>query len=201
METLMNRAKQIVLQPKETWNVIASEETTVSKLLTSYVLPLALIPAIASFIGFGIIGFSAGYFGRAASLEWGINQAVTSFIGTFLGIWVSAWVISQLAPKYGVTLSMSDAVKLVAYSYTPSMLAGIFYLIPALTILVIVGSIYSLYVLYLGFQPITKVNSEQQTSYFVISLIAIIIVFVAISFVLGIILTTIGLAGYQKVVY
>lgn len=197
MENLINRAKNMILQPKETWEVIKTEETALSSLLTSYVFPLALIPAIASFIGYGIIGFNTGFFGQAASIEWGISQAITTFISAFIGVIISAWVISLLSKNFGTDVTLNNAAKLVAYSYTPSLLAGIFYLIPALTILAIVGAIYSLYVLYIGFQPITNVSEGQKTSYFVVSLIAIIVISVVLTFVLGIILTTFGIASYQ----
>jgi len=197
-QIVFNRAKQMVMQPKATWEVIRNEEISISNLLTSYILPLALIPAIASFIGFGFIGFTSGFFGHAASIEWGISQAIISFAGTFIGILASAWVINQLAPRFGATLSIANAVKLVAYSYTPALLAGVFYLIPSLTVFVAIGGIYSLYVLYLGFQPITNVSEEQKTGYFLLSLIVIIALFMAISFVLGIVLATIGLTGIHN---
>jgi hypothetical protein len=198
MENLISRAKNMVVMPKVTWDVIKTEETSIPSLLSGYVFPLALIPAIASFIGYGFIGFNVGFFGQASSIEWGISQAITTFATAFIGIFISAWVISQLAKNFGTTVSLNDAIKLVAYSYTPSLLSGAFYLIPALTILTLIGGIYSLYVLYLGFQPITNVNEQQKTSYFLISLIAIIAVSVVVTFVLGIILTTFGLVGYQS---
>ena len=198
-QMVFNRARQIILQPKAAWEVIKNEEISVSNLLTSYVFPLALIPAIASFIGFGLIGFNAGIFGRSASFEWGINQALTIFVGTFVGILISSWVISQLAPKFGITLSFANAVKLVAYSYTPSLLAGVFYLIPALTALVVVGSLYSLYILYIGLQPITNVSEEQKTNYFLLSLVSIVAITIVLSIVLGILFTTMGFAGYRAV--
>jgi hypothetical protein len=198
MENLISRAKSIVLQPKDTWEVIKTEEASSSSILTGYVLPLALIPAIASFIGYGFIGFNVGFFGQASSIEWGISQAITTFATIFIGIFISAWVISQLAKNFGTSASLNDAIKLVAYSYTPLLLSGIFYLIPALTVLTLIGGIYSLYLLYLGFQPITSVSEQQKTSYFLISLIAIIAVSVVVTFMLGVILTALGLVGYQS---
>ena len=198
MENLISRAKNMITQPKVTWDVIKTEETSIPNLLTGYVFPLALIPAIASFIGYGFIGFNVGFLGQASSIEWGISQAIITFATAFIGIFISAWVISQLAKNFGTTVSLNDAIKLVAYSYTPSLLSGVFYLIPALTILTLFGGIYNLYVLYLGFQRITNVNEQQKSSYFLISLIAIIVVSVVITFVLGIILTTFRLVGYQS---
>lgn len=199
MENLINRAKNIVLQPKEIWEVIKTEEASSSSILTAYVFPLALIPAIASFIGYGFIGFNVGFFGRASSIEWGISQAIITFVTTFIGVIISAWVISQLAKNFGTSTSINDATKLVAYSYTPVLIAGVFYMIPALTIIIALGGFYSLYLLYIGFQPITNVSEQQKNSYFLVSLIAIIVVSVVLFFVVGVVLATFGFAGYQSI--
>jgi hypothetical protein len=198
MENLINRVKNMILQPKATWEVIKTEDTSAPMVLTGYLFPLALIPSIASFVGFGLIGFNTGLFGRAASIEWGISQSITTFASAFIGVILSAWVISQLAPKFGATLTMNNAIKLVAYSYTSSLVAGIFYLIPALTILVFLGGLYSLYLLYIGFRPMTGVSEEQNMAYFLVSLVAIIVVSIALTFVVGALLTTFGLASYQS---
>lgn len=197
MENLINRAKNIVLQPKATWEEIKNEETTIQGLLVSYVLPLALISAIATFIGFGLIGSNIPFAGRVHSIGWGINQAVTSFVSVMLGIIISGWVISWLAPKFDTSLSLTDAVKLVAYSYTPAMLGGIFNIIPALAVLGVITGLYSLYVLYLGFGPITKVSAEKTTTYFVVSLLVIIGVYVVLGLAIGAILATAGFAGLR----
>jgi len=180
MRDIINRVKQIVLDPKSTWEIIKTEETSVKDLLLTFVLPLSFIPALASLIGYGFIGFNTGIYGNMSSIEWGASHAINIFATTFIGIIISAWVISFLAPKFGTILTMDKAIKLVAYSYTPSLLAGVFYLIPALSVLAVIGGIYSLYVLYLGFKPITNVNEEHKSNYFLISILSTIIVFILI---------------------
>ncbi|NCB08372.1 MAG: DUF1282 domain-containing protein [Bacteroidia bacterium] len=197
MENLINRAKNIILQPKTTWEEIKNEETTIQGLLISYVLPLALISAVASFIGYGFIGARVPFAGRIHSMEWGLNQALNGFLTLFLGILISGWVISWLAPKFDTTLSFNDAVKLVAYSYTPAMLGGIFSIIPSLAVLGILTGLYSLYVLYTGFEPITKVSREKTTNYFIISLAVIIGVYIVLGIVLGLILVSAGISGFR----
>jgi hypothetical protein len=201
MGNIVNRTKNMILKPKATWEVIKTEETSAAMVLSGYLFPLTLIPAIASFVGFGLIGFNTGFFGRAANIEWGISQSITTFVNIFVGVIISAWIISQLAPKFGATLTMNNAVKLVAYSYTSSIVAGVFYLIPALTIIVILGGLYSLYLLYLGFQPMTGVSEEQNMAYFLVSVIAIIVVSVALTFIFGALLTTFGLASYHSATF
>ena len=44
---IVERAKAIILKPKETWEIIKAEQTTVRELFTSYAAVLAVIPAAA----------------------------------------------------------------------------------------------------------------------------------------------------------
>ncbi len=191
IDHLLKRIKLVVINPKSAWDEIKNEPTTTKDLVLNYMLPLVLIPTIASFIGYGLIG-SNSYF-RASSISWGLNQAIIAFIGAFLGVFISAWCIHKLAPSFGTQVSLNKSLKLVVYAYTPSWLAGVFYLVPALSILGLVAGIYSLYILYIGFKPISNVPEEKKTNFFVISLICIIGVSFILSLVLGALLVSIGL--------
>ena len=179
---LVDRAKNIILKPKDEWTVIDQETTSVSTLIATYLFPLALIPAIAAFIGYGVVGVA--FFGPV--LSWGVKQAIVSFITTIVGVYISAYIIDMLAPNFGSTKDFGKAFQLVVYSYTPVMLAGAFQAIPVLGLLGIVG-LYGLYLLYIGVKPMMKTPDDKVTSYFVVSLLVII----AVYFVLGAILTLI----------
>ena len=65
---LVERAKKIILQPKTEWVVIEQESIQPAQLVSSYLIPLALIPAIASFIGYGFIGIEVPFFGHVVPL-------------------------------------------------------------------------------------------------------------------------------------
>jgi hypothetical protein len=54
--------------------------------------------------------------------------------------------------------------------------------------LVFVGAVYSLYLLYIGLQPMMKQPNEKTTSYFIVSLLVMIVAFVVLSFLLTAIL-------------
>ena len=192
IDLLLNQIKLVIINPKEAWAKIKDEPTPSKDLVVTYMLPLVLIPTIASFIGYGLIG-SNSYF-KVSSIGWGFNQAILAFAGAFLGVFISAWCIHKLAPSFDTQASMNKTLKLVIYAYTPSWLAGVFYLIPALSILGWVAGIYSLYILYIGFKPITNVSEEKKTSYFIISLIVIIGVSLILSLILGAMLVSIGLS-------
>ena len=177
---LVDRAKNIILKPKEEWNVIDQEDTSVANLIITYLFPLALIPAIAAFIGYGVIGVA--FFGPV--LSWGIKQAIISFISTIAGVFISAMIIDMLAPNFGSTKDFRKTMQLVVYAYTPVMIAGAFQAIPVLGILSIVG-LYGFYLLYIGVKPMMKTPDDKVTVYFVVSLLVII----AVYFILAAILT------------
>lgn len=189
---LVERAKNIILKPKEEWASIELENTPVSELVKSYLIPLALVPAIAIFIRYGFIGY--GYLG-GASLAWGIKHAIISLVSTIGGVYLSAFVIDALSTSFSSVKNFQRAIQLVVYSYTPIMLAGVFQIIPALSFLGIVG-LYGLYLLYLGISPTMKTPTDKVTGYFIISLVVIIVIY----FVLAAILTTLFLGrsvGYM----
>lgn len=194
IEYLIDRVKLVIVNPKAAWVKISNEEIQLQNFLTSYVLPLVLIPTIASFIGYGLIGMGS-YF-QVASFSWGIHQAILAFLGAFLGVLISAFCIHKLAASFHTHVSLPNAVKLVGYAYTPSCLAGVFYMVPSLSILGLVAGIYSLYILYLGFVPVTNVAEDKKTNYFVVSLIVVIAVSVLLSLVIGAVLLAIGLNTY-----
>jgi hypothetical protein len=175
--------KNVILTPKTEWIEIEKENTSHLDLFIKYVLPLSLIPAIAAFIGYGLIGVSVPFFGRIHSMEWGVRQAIVQWVACAGGVYLSAFIIDMLATSFGATKNLNKAFSLVGYSYTPAMVAGIFYILPgSLGWLALVAGIYSLYLLYIGLQPMMKVPAEKNTGYFVVSLLVMIVVMSVLSF-------------------
>ena len=60
---LVERARRIVMQPREEWPVIAAETATVRDLYTGYIMPLAAIGPAASFIGLSVLGIRLPFAG------------------------------------------------------------------------------------------------------------------------------------------
>jgi hypothetical protein len=171
---LVSRAKAILMTPKQEWAAIDSEPLDVTALLTGYVIPLALIGPIARFIGFSIFGFGGIL---RMSIGWGISQAIVSFILAILGVFVLGWVVNALAPSFGATQNMPQAIKLSAYSMTAAWVAGIFYLIPSLSLLAGIGALYSLYLFYVGLPTLMKSPADKTPAYAVVVIVACIVVY------------------------
>jgi hypothetical protein len=183
---LIDRAKKIMLSPKEEWAVIETESTDVATLVTGYLIPLALIAAVASFIGYGLIG--VGGFGyKIVSISLGIRYGVISLVTTIAGAFIAALVINALSASFASRNDFRKALQLVVYSFTPMMVAGILYILPGLRMLPPLAGIYGLYLLYIGMKPLMQTPEDKVTSYFIVSLLVMIGVYI----ILGAILTAV----------
>ena len=163
---LVDRAKNIVLDPKNEWETIATEETTTAELYQKYIIPLAAITPIASFIGLSLIGVSAPLIGtvRIPILS-GLSQAVLSFALSLAGVFILSLIIDALAPTFGGEKNPAHALKAATYSYTPAWLAGALMILPSLGILILFASFYSLYLLSLGLPVLMKSSREKSLHY------------------------------------
>jgi len=181
---MFKRVKGIIIAPKNEWTAIKGESTPCVKLFIGYVLPLSLILAIAAFIGYGIVGYN--FMGvHFHSIGLGIRQAIVQWVAVVGGTFLTAAIINLLADTFGAKKNYDNAFALVAYSYTPMFVAGIFYLLPSISWLAMLAGLYGLYILYLGMKPMMEVPAEKNTVYFVVSLIATIVVTGVLMAVLG----------------
>ncbi len=177
---LVGRIKGILLKPAQEWEVIAGESTSIADLYKSYIVVLAAIGPAAAVIGWSIVGVSLPYAGSfRVPITTAIASGVVQYILTLVGVYILAMVIDALAPSFSGQKNMNQAFKLAAYSYTPGWLAGIFMIIPALSVLSIVG-LYGLYLLYVGLPVLMKSPREKSMGYTVAVVVAAIVIFVII---------------------
>ncbi|MCO6498659.1 MAG: YIP1 family protein [Chitinophagaceae bacterium] len=181
---LIDRVKNIIVNPKSEWVVIDNESTTTQDILKKYVIPLAAVAAVASFIGYGLIGYNT--FGmKLGGINWGLYYALSALFGAIVGVLVSAWVIDMLAPSFGSEKNMNKSVQLTAYAYTPAWVGGILAILPSIAWIGSLFSLYGFYLLYVGLAIMKKTPKAQHTSYFVVSLIVMFVVFILVGFVMG----------------
>jgi hypothetical protein len=177
---ITERIKGVLLKPTEEWHTIAGETTSIAELYKSYIIILAAIGPVASFIGMSIVGVSLPVGGSfRVSIMTGIMSAIIQYGLTLVGVYVLAMVIDALAPTFSGEKNLDQAFKLATYSFTPGWLAGIFAVIPALGALGILG-LYGLYLLYIGLPVLMKSPQEKSTGYTIAVIIAAIIIFAVI---------------------
>lgn len=185
--SLIARAKGMILQPKTEWAIAAAEPDSAQAIFLRYVVPLAAIGPIASFIGMQVFGLQLLGLSFKPTLMAGLTQAVVSYVLALVAVWVLTFIIDALAPQFGGTSDRTQAMKLAAYSATAGYLGGVFGLIPAVAILGLLASLYGLYLLYLGATPVMKVPEDRAVVYVVVLIVAAIVVYIVAAFVAGIV--------------
>jgi hypothetical protein len=186
---LVDRARNIILAPKTEWAVVAGEATPDSQLIMGYVLPLAAIAAVASFIGLCLVGVSVPFAGTMRfGIVWGLVGAIFKLVMAVVMVYVMAFIIDALAPTFGAQKGMSSALKVAAYAYTPVWILSILNIIPALGVLVLIGVLYAFYLLYLGLQAVMRAPAEKAIGYTVVVIVVGIVVGVIIGWLAGLVM-------------
>ncbi len=190
---LQTRVTNILMRPKQEWPVIAAEPRDIAGLYSKYIVLLAAIPAICTAIGQAVIGISVPFVGtyRVPFVN-AIVMAIFQYVMTLVGVYVSAFIIAKLAPSFQSEPDIAQATKLVAYSWTPAWIAGVLNIIPALGLLVIIASLYSIYLMYLGVTPMMKTPADKVILYMVVSFIVALVVFLVLGAIVAVIVGAIG---------
>jgi Yip1 domain len=183
-----DRAKNIVLTPRVEWLAIEAEPTSIPDIYRGYVVPLALIPAVAGFIGASIVGVSVPGLGTVrAGFFAGLFSAILQFGLSLVLVYVLALIIDALAPTFEGQKNPLAAFKVAAYSMTPTWLAGIFAVIPSISFLSLLG-LYGIYVLYLGLPPLMSAPADKALGYTAVVVLSAIVLSVVFAAVLGLFL-------------
>jgi hypothetical protein len=185
---LVDRARAIITQPAETWSVIAAETATPADIFRGYIVPLALIAPVCTFLS--TILFSH------RSIVIALIVAVVAFVLELVNVVIVAFIVNALAPSFGAAQDRVAALKLVAYSYTPRWIAGIATLLPVVgALLVLVATLYGLYLMYLGIPPVMKVPQERAVGYTLVVVVAAIVLGAVVAIVAGILLAALTVSA------
>ncbi|WP_295190629.1 Yip1 family protein [uncultured Brevundimonas sp.] len=192
---LVARVKGILLQPKSEWLKIDGEFATTKSLFTRYAMILAAIGPVCSLLG----GQLMPIMGMKLSIVGAIVVALVSYGMSLAGVFLLGLIINALAPNFGGTANKVQAMKLAVYSWTAAWLAGVFGLIPMLGILAILG-LYSFYLLFVGLPILMKVPEDKKVGYFIVTVIAGVVMYFIISAIVGAIsmsfvAASVGMAG------
>ena len=145
---LLERVKNILMQPREEWPRIAAEPETIASLYTNYIIPVAGFAVLCAFIdnltGHTLLGVTyKPTYGEA------VMSAVWQFGLQLGGVFVMSLILGYLAPLFGGQNDRINALKLAAYAATAGWLANVFLLVPWLGFLTLLG-LYSLYLIRTG---------------------------------------------------
>lgn len=158
---LIARVQRLLLSPAAEWDSIDGEGADVARIYQSYVLPLAALAALASFIGTSLIGIG----GFRIGLGSGIVQAIISVAVSCGAVYVMALIINALAPQFGAKQDMGQAFKVAAFAPTASWVGNMFMILPMLWFVALIGGLYSLYLLFVGLPKLMKPAADKAMIY------------------------------------
>jgi hypothetical protein len=180
---IVERARRLCLTPDTEWPVIAGESAPLAALLTGYVLPLAALSAIGSFVGAAMAGLGL--------MTWFVLLA-TSLLMSLVGVVVLSVVIDALAPTFGAQKSAVRAGNVAAYAPTAAWVAGIVQFVPVVgRLLAMLGALYTLYLLYLGLLRVMKSPPDKAAIYTIV----VVVVALVIGFVVNVVAGALGLGA------
>ncbi len=162
---LVDRVQSILLRPKLTWMAIDEEPADAASIYKNYVLILALIPAVASFIGLSLVGIGAFGIRFRVPISSGIANMVVGYVLSLVMVFLLALIIDAMAPTFEGTRSQIGALKLSAYASTAAFVGGIFSLLPSLSVIGALAALYGVYLLYTGLPVLMKCPGDKAVAY------------------------------------
>lgn len=173
---LIARVKGILLSPSAEWPVIDQEAHTVRDLYLSYLLPLAGIAALATFIGTVTFGYDVGPVSVRYASGQALGIALMGLAMSMVMVYVLGWIITALAPTFKGERSFVKGFTVAAFSMTAAIVGGFSGVLPALSwLLGMLGGLYSLFLLYKGLPILMKTPPGKAMGYTVVVVLAAIV--------------------------
>jgi hypothetical protein len=191
--SLIDRVKNILLKPKDEWEVVAGESATVGGLFTGYAIPLSILPVIGSTIAMGLLGIGAGGLAPLGLASVGVGVAAgMAAVGLVVGLimlFVMSFVVNAISPSFNGKSDMASATKLMTYASTPSWIGGLIapFLGMAGGIISIAAIAYVVYLIYSGARPVMEVPAEKVAGFTVVTILIYIVMAVVVSIIIGLV--------------
>jgi hypothetical protein len=193
---LIQRAKDILLKPRETWPVIDAEPATTASIYSEWLVYMAAIPAVATFIGLSLVGAGMFGYGFRIPIVAGLVSMILRYVMSLVTVFVIALIVDALAPTFGGTRSQIGALKVVAYGSTAGFVGGIFGLLPSLSLLCVIASLYSIYLIYVGLPVLMKCPQDKAAVYTAVIIVCTIVAMVVLGAVVAVVTPGRGTAAF-----
>ncbi len=193
---MINRIKKIIISPATEWDKIKDEVTVNQDLILKYVLPLTILSGIATFIKYAFFGIKTPFLGTITfPIGTSIVQGIISTLAPILGVIIAAFIINMLAESFNSKKDLNRAFKLVVYSFTPALVAGIISSISFYLSWIVIFGLYGIYLLWIGIDKMMETPEDKKLIYIIVSILVIIVTVIIVSIILGTIFTFLGLSA------
>lgn len=151
--------------PASEWERIRDAEYTTVDSLVGHTLILALVPAVASFVGTTSIGWQVGA-GEAVKLTRGSagQIAMLYYVAMVVATFTMGFMIHWMSRTYGAEQPLSQCVALASYTATPLFLVGVMQLYPLLWLNLVLGlpvMAYTIFLFFTGVPIVMRIEPER----------------------------------------
>ena len=153
--------------PRQTWCDLETDGRSFTQLYEQYAFFLATIPPVAGLIG--------GVVFRKASIVSSLLYSCSGYLMGLFFLFGATHLAQRTSKLFGEPLSLNAAGRLVIFSFVPMFVAGVFLLIPPISILALSG-LSSFYLFYLGISVLTRIEKDKRLPYFLINVVTWIVV-------------------------
>lgn len=157
--SIISTVKSIASAPQDFWRGHKCGDRPLVATYKELLIPLVIIGGVAEFLKTWIIGVSIPFIG---TVRLGFGTAIYNLIlssGLLLAsFFVAGIILHKLADKFGGQISRDGAIEFVALASSVALAAKVLILVPWLGfLLALLGSFYSIYILWLGIPSQTEV--------------------------------------------
>ena len=155
----------LLFRPKTEWRAIRDRRYGVARSLVTHTAVLALVPAVAGYVGTTRTGWQIGA-GEAVRLTEAsaLRIAVLYYLAMLAATFSVAWVIHWMSRTYGARQPLGQCYALATYTATPLFLVGVLQLQPILWLNFIVGLPvlgYTIFLFYSGVPAVMEIPQER----------------------------------------
>lgn len=143
---------------------------------------MAALPAIGTFLLLFVFSHGLLQFDLGITLR----IVVGAYVASLISVFVFAYIVDALAPSFGATRNLVQALKAVAYAETAMWVGALFVFVPIIGWLIaLAGAIYALYLFFLGLPIVMNAPKEKAAGYAIVSIVCGIIVVVVLRAITG----------------
>ncbi|NOZ46028.1 MAG: hypothetical protein GXO79_04515 [Chlorobi bacterium] len=180
LNSLIKRIRFLIVNPVDEWKSIEDEGLSIKNIIIDYAGPLITVGAITLFVRnlFLTFTFIATLF-----------SAVIYFISMFSGIYFSTLILYELADNFGIEKNKRKIFTLITYSSTAFLLVKAIVNLSDQFALLNLLSIYSGYLLWIGFDVCFHDIKKSKIGIVLISLLLVFTIYILFQYLLSPLLT------------
>lgn len=168
---LVERTRRMLSDPRAAWAEIAAATPPAGEVFRSWLLPLLVLGALATFVGQWVFGSGFGGIRIRPGFVGSLQIALVGLVMAVVACFVVAAIANLLAALFGGQKHYDRAFSLVAFGSAGALVGNLATIVPALWIVAIAGALYSIYLVYLGLVPMLAIPRRRRIPFLLVLMV------------------------------